>query len=374
MNPKYNPLFQPFQFPNGVEIKNRLVMAPMTTWSGNQDGSVSEAEIAYYRVRSQNLGIVMTAAAYVMPAGKGFAGQIGAHSDEMLPSLKQMASTIQEQGAKAILQIYHGGRMCPPTIVPNGQPVSASAIAAERSDAVVPREMTAAEIVETIKSFGAATRRAIEAGFDGVEIHGANTYLIQQFFSPHSNRRTDQWGGSVEKRMTFPLAITDEVINIVTQQAQRPFIVGYRFSPEEMENPGITMADTLQLIDALAEKKLDYLHVSTMNFWGGSMRDETDKKSRGMIVHERVGHKIPIIGVGSIKTADEALQVIETGIPLIAMGRELLMEPQWVAKVQQGQETQIRTTLSKSAQQELIIPDGLWQVIMTREGWLPVKN
>lgn len=374
MNPKYNPLFQPFQFPNGVEIKNRLVMAPMTTWSGNQDGSVSEAEIAYYRVRSQNLGIVMTAAAYVMPAGKGFAGQIGAHSDEMLPSLKQMASTIQEQGAKAILQIYHGGRMCPPTIVPNGQPVSASAIAAERPDAVVPREMTAAEIVETIKSFGAATRRAIEAGFDGVEIHGANTYLIQQFFSPHSNRRTDQWGGSVEKRMTFPLAITDEVINIVTQQAQRPFIVGYRFSPEEMENPGITMADTLQLIDALAEKKLDYLHVSTMNFWGGSMRDETDKKSRGMIVHERVGHKIPIIGVGSIKTADEALQVIETGIPLIAMGRELLMEPQWVAKVQQGQETQIRTTLSKSAQQELIIPDGLWQVIMTREGWLPVKN
>jgi 2,4-dienoyl-CoA reductase-like NADH-dependent reductase (Old Yellow Enzyme family) len=374
MNFKYNPLFQPFQFPNGMEIKNRLVMAPMTTWSGNQDGSVSEAEIAHYRARSQGLGIVMTAAAYVMPAGKGFAGQIGAHSDEMLPSLKQMASTIQEQGAKAILQIYHGGRMCPPTIVPNGQPVSASAIAAERPDAVVPREMTAAEIVETIKSFGAATRRAIEAGFDGVEIHGANTYLIQQFFSPHSNRRTDQWGGSVEKRMTFPLAITDEVINIVTQQAQRPFIVGYRFSPEETENPGITMADTLQLVDALAEKNLDYLHVSTMNFWSGSLRDEIDKKSRGVIVHERVGHKIPIIGVGSIKTADDALQAIETGIPLIAMGRELLIEPQWVAKVQQGQEAQIRTTLSKSAQQELIIPDGLWQVIMTREGWLPVNN
>jgi 2,4-dienoyl-CoA reductase-like NADH-dependent reductase (Old Yellow Enzyme family) len=234
--------------------------------------------------------------------------------------------------------------------------------------------MTAAEIVETIKSFGAATRRAIEAGFDGVEIHGANTYLIQQFFSPHSNRRTDQWGGSVEKRMTFPLAITDEVINIVTQQAQRPFIVGYRFSPEETENPGITMADTLQLVDALAEKNLDYLHVSTMNFWSGSLRDEIDKKSRGVIVHERVGHKIPIIGVGSIKTADDALQAIETGIPLIAMGRELLIEPQWVAKVQQGQEAQIRTTLSKSAQQELIIPDGLWQVIMTREGWLPVNN
>ena len=90
------------------------------------------------------------------------------------------------------------------------------------------------------------TRRAIEAGFDGVEIHGANTYLLQQFFSPHSNRRDDQWGGSLEKRMNFPLAIVDAVKQAVAKHAKAPFVVGYRISPEEGTNPGITLEDTLQ--------------------------------------------------------------------------------------------------------------------------------
>ena len=123
--------------------------------------------------------------------------------------------------------------------------------------------MTESEIQEIIRAFGESTRRAIEAGYDGIEIHGANGYLVQQFFSPHSNRRDDQWGGSVENRMKFPLAIVDEVQRVVAEHAKGPFIVGYRFSPEEPETPGITMADTLDLVDALADKNLDYLHVSS---------------------------------------------------------------------------------------------------------------
>jgi 2,4-dienoyl-CoA reductase-like NADH-dependent reductase (Old Yellow Enzyme family) len=372
MNQTYKPLFKPFNFPCGVQIKNRVLMAPMTTWSGNDDGTISEAEIAYYRVRAHGVGTVITAAAYVMPQGKGFPGQIGAHTDEMLFSLKRLATTIQAQGAKAILQIYHGGRQCPPEVLPDGQPVSASAVAAAQEGAIVPREMTADEIVQTIQAFGDATRRAIEAGFDGVELHGANTYLVQQFFSPHANRRTDKWGGSLEKRLTFPLALVEEAISTVAKHTQQPFIVGYRFSPEESHTPGITMDDTLQLVDALTEKKLDYLHVSTGNFWAGSSRDENDKKSRPLIVQARVGHRIPVIGVGSIRTPDDAMQAFETGVPLIALGRELIVEPDWIQKVQAAQENQIRTTLSKNEQKSLIIPDGLWQVIMERVGWFPV--
>jgi 2,4-dienoyl-CoA reductase-like NADH-dependent reductase (Old Yellow Enzyme family) len=373
MNSKYEPLFQSFTFSwSRMTIKNRLLMAPMTTWSGNLDGTVSDAEIAHYQKRSQGLGAVLTAAAYVMPQGQGFTGQIGAHSDEMMPSLKRMATTIQAQGAKALLQIYHGGRMSPPEVLPDKQPVSASAVAALHEGSTVPRELPGEEIPEIIRAFGQATRRAIEAGFDGVEIHGANSYLIQQFFSPHANRRNDKWGGSLGKRMTFLLALIDEVINTVIKHAKRPFMVGYRLSPEEIENPGITMADTLQLVDALVTKQLDYLHISTMNFWGGSLRDDQDKRPRVILIHERVGKQIPIIGVGSIHTPDEALQAFQTGIPLLALGRELLMEPDWVQKVQNGQEDQIRTTLSKDAQQELVLPDGLWQVLMTSKGWLPV--
>lgn len=376
MNPKYTSLWEPFRLPvSGIDLKNRIMMAPMTTWSGNHDGTVSDAEIEYYKKRSGGVGVVATACAYVQPEGKAFSGQIGVHSDDMLPSLTRIAQTIQQEGAKAILQIHHGGRMCPPGEVPDGQPVSASAIAAEREGAAVPRAMTGEEILATIKAYGNATRLAILAGFDGVEIHGANTYLIQQFFSPHSNRRTDEWGGTIEKRMKFPLAVVDEVLENVKQYATSPFAVGYRLSPEEMEEPGITIEDTFQLVDALAEKPMDYLHISTLDFWGGSMRDESDECSHTTLIQERVGNKIPVIGVGSLHTPDDVLKVVEEGnVPLVALGRELLMEPEWVQKAQNGSADKIRTTLSVHDQEELVIPDNLWHGLITRKGWLPVVD
>jgi len=376
MNPKYASLWEPFRLPvSGIELKNRIMMAPMTTWSGNIDGTVSDAEIDYYRKRSGGVGVVATACAFIMPEGKGFSGQIGVHSDEMLPSLKRMVETIQSEGSKAILQIYHGGRMCPPNEVPGGKTHSASAVAAEREGAAVPRAMTEEEILATIKAYGNATRLAILAGFDGVEIHGANTYLIQQFFSPHSNRRTDAWGGTLEKRMKFPMAVVDEVLQNVKQYAKSPFAVGYRLSPEEAEEPGITMEDTLKLVDALAEKPMDYLHISTANFWGGSMRDASDKQSRPLLIQERVGNKIPVIGVGSLHTPDDVLKVVEEGnLPLVALGRELLMEPEWVQKTQNGSADKIRTTLSVHDQDELVIPDNLWHGLISRKGWLPVVD
>jgi 2,4-dienoyl-CoA reductase-like NADH-dependent reductase (Old Yellow Enzyme family) len=365
-------LFAAFTLPNGVTLNNRLVMAPMTHWSSNPDGTVSEVELAYYRERNRGLGLIVSAAVYVQPDGMGFAGQFGVHDEAMLPGLRKLAATLQENGAKALLQLYHGGRMCPPELMPDGQVCSASAVPAERPGAPVPRAMTEAEIETLIANFAAATRRAIEAGFDGVEIHGANTYLLQQFFSPHSNRREDSWGGSLEKRMRLPLAVVDAVQDSARKHASRPFIIGYRFSPEETENPGITMEDTLQFADALAGKNLDYLHVSVMDFWQGSLRDKADSASRVLKVQERVGARVPIIGVGSIHTAEDARKALDSGVPLLALGRELLMEPRWAEKVQAGEA--VRVTLSRRAQAELKLPDGMWNVIMAMEGWLPVVD
>lgn len=372
MDEKFEPLFDSFSFPCGITLKNRLLMAPMTTWSSNEDSTISTAELDYYRERAQGIGAVITAAAYVSAEGQGFHHQIGAHHDDMLPSLQQLAKTIQSQGTKAILQIFHGGRMCPPELIGGQQPVSASAIAATRKGAATPREMSESEIDHLIIAFGEATRRAIAAGFDGVEIHGANTYLIQQFFSPHSNRRHDQWGGSVEQRMNFPLAIIDKVLETVSRYAKTPFIVGYRLSPEEVEEPGIKMSDTLQFVTALIQKPMDYLHVSVMNFWGGSMRDESDKISRTLLIQKQMAEKMPLIGVGSLRTADEALQALNTGVPLIALGRELITEPYWIQKVKDGEVQKIRTTISANTQKELIIPDGLWQMIINSPGWFPL--
>ena len=174
-----------------------------------------------------------------------------------------------------------------------------------------------------------------------------------------------------ERRMTFPLALVDEVMKTVAQWASKPFIVGYRLSPEESEVPGISIEDTLQFVEKLATKKLDYLHISAMNFWSGSSYNPNDKKPRALLIQEKIP-QLPIIGVGSLRTAEEVLKALETGIPLIALGRELLMEPDWIMKVRNGREDSIRTILPRSAQKELLLPDGLWQTIMNSPGWLPV--
>jgi 2,4-dienoyl-CoA reductase-like NADH-dependent reductase (Old Yellow Enzyme family) len=372
VNSKYQLLFEPLALRSGVQLKNRIVMAPLTNFSSNADGTVSDAEIDYYIRRAKGVGMVITACAYVTPNGKGFAGEFGADSDDMIPSLRRLATALKEQGTRAVLQIFHGGRMCPPELVPNGETVSASAIAAEQPGAVVPRALTDQEIEEMIRAFGETARRAIEAGFDGVEIHGANGYLIQQFFSPHSNRRDDRWGGSLEKRMTFPLRVIDEVKKVVAEHAKHPFLVGYRLSPEEAETPGITMADTLAFLDVLADKQLDYIHVSLMDFWSHPRRGVESTRSRIELIQERVGHLVPIIGVGSIRTPDDALKALQTGVPLIALGREIIIEPDWVEKIEQERETEIQTTVTQDDQARLVIPDPLWQAIMNTPGWFPV--
>ena len=374
MNSNYKNILSPFTFPvSGIEVANRIVMAPMTTFSGNDDGTTTDAEVAYYKERNQAAGLLITACAYVIRPGKGFHGQIGADTDELIPSLRRIAEALKANGNKAILQIYHGGRMSPPEELPDGQSVSASAVAAEREGAQVPREMTESEIEETITAYGEATRRAIAAGFDGVEIHGANTYLIQQFFSPHSNRRTDKWGGDLIKRMTFPLAVVDSVKRAAAL-AGRPFLVGYRISPEEMENPGITMEDTLYLAEALSHKELDYLHVSVMDFWAGSMRDKQDTAARAQLIAAKLGHILPVIGVGGFHTPEDAEKVLTIGIPLVAMGRELLMDPHWLTKVKENAVDKIETELDVNAQDLLKIPAPLWQGLVLRTGWMPLKK
>ncbi|MDC3418468.1 NADH-dependent flavin oxidoreductase [Aquibacillus salsiterrae] len=364
-------LLSSYTLPNGVELKNRMVMAPMTNFSSNPDGTVTDAEVNYYARRSAGVSMVVTACTNVTRNGQGFPGEFAAYSDDFIPSLTQLATAIKKQGAKAILQIFHGGRMCPPDLV-DGDVVSASAIPAEGDDKPIPRALSEKEVDDMIEAFGEATRRAIEAGYDGVEIHGANTYLIQQFFSPHSNRREDRFGGSLEKRMTFPLAIVEKVKNVIEKYAKESFIVGYRFSPEEPETPGITMDQTLAFVDKLSDQGVDYLHVSLQDFHSTPRRGVEDlDKTRIDYLLETINGRVPLIGVGSIYTAEDANSAFNTGVPLLALGRELIIDPDWVQKVTEGKEDTIVTTINKNNQEQLVIPDPLWNAIINTPGWFP---
>ncbi|GAF66638.1 NADH-dependent flavin oxidoreductase [Bacillus sp. TS-2] len=369
MQQKYKPLFETFTFPNGVDIKNRLVLAPMTHYSSNEDGTISEEELAYIKVRTKDFGTIITACANVTENGKAFYGQPGIFSDEMLPGLKKLAKTIQNEGAKAIIQIHHGGFQSPPELVPNRDVVSASSI----KEGV--RSLQHDEIKEIIKAFGDATKRAIDAGFDGVEIHGANGYLIQQFYSPHSNIREDQWGGTNENRMRFPLAIVDACQGIVEKYANKPFILGYRFSPEEPSTPGLTMTETFALVDSLANKPLDYLHISLAEALSAPHRGAAQTNlSRVELIRDVINERVPLIAVGSINTPDQALEVREKNIPLIAFGRELLIAPRWGQLVMNDQLEEIEYILQLKEKDKYQLPENLWKKIENREGWVPFER
>lgn len=357
-----NKYEQPYVFNNGLKLKNRFVMAPMTTQMSFYDGVITEDEKRYYHMRSKDLGAVITAAASVSSNGRGWDGQLEVSEDKHITGLSELASTIQVNDTKAILQLYHGGRMTHTSVLKGIQPVAPSAVKALRPNAEMPRELQEEEILKIIQDFREATARAIQAGFDGVEIHGANTYLVQQFFSPHSNRRTDQWGGSLTNRFRFIDRLVDEITEVVQEQAEEPFIVGYRFSPEEIETPGIRFDDTLFLIDQLVQKPLDYLHVSLGKWDQVSAHEDYQEKPIIAYLNEAINEQLPFISVGNIRTGADAEQALENS-DLVAVGRVLLADPNWASKVIAGKEDLIRYDVAKEDKAVLGLTNGVWQMM-----------
>lgn len=348
------------KFSRGLELKNRIVMAPMTTKMSFYDGVVTKDELDYYSLRSGELGAVITAAANVQEVGKGWEGELGAYDDKFIPGLSKLASVIKQSGTKAILQIFHGGRMTNSKVTRGKEVVSASAIPAERPGAETPKELRQEEILELIEAYKEATRRAMEAGFDGVELHGANTYLIQQFFSPHSNRREDEWGGSLEKRFKFIDELVDGVTELVDQSDRENFIVGYRFSPEEYEEPGIRFADTLYLVEQLANKPLDYLHISLNDYSRVSQSDDHQGKPMLAYIFEKIAGRVPLIGVGDVRSREDAEKVLEMA-NIAAVGRALLIDPNWTSKIMNNQEELVRKQVSHFDREKLGLTNGVWE-------------
>lgn len=352
-----------YRFANGLEVKNRIVMSPMTTMASFYNGMVTKEEIAYYALRAGGPGMIVTGVANVSESGKGFEGELSITRDEMIPGLSKLAKGIQKDGTKAILQIFHAGRKSTSKVLRGEQPVSASEIAASYpADSEVPRALTEKEILQIIEDFGEATRRAIVAGFDGVELHGANTYLLQQFYSENANQREDDWGGSRDKRLKFPLAVIEKVNQVVAKYSKGPFLVGYRISPEEIETPGIRLADSLYFVDQIKDK-ISYLHLSMGSYQRTSLNDKTDTRSLVSQFSEKTKGVVPLIGVGSVESPADAEAALADGADFVAIGRELIREPKWVQKAAAGEP--LRNTLSPFDLDELAIPGAMQEYLQT---------
>lgn len=318
---------------NDNQMKNRFVLAPMTTYSGNEDLTLSDEEEKYYKARGKEFGMVITAATAVSKHAQAFTNQISAMNDSYLPSLKRLAQAINCGGALAILQVHHGGRMNALGLYENQDIVSASAIKANRKNALTPRALKTEEVYQTIEDFRQAIILAIKAGFDGIELHGANTYLIQQFFSPHSNQRSDEFGGSLEKRMTFPAKLVDMALKVKEEFANEKFIVGYRLSPEELEEPGISLDDTKALVKLLSTKGIDYIHFSLGSYNQSSIRDKSNHQPIISILKPYNVGNVPLIGVGGIETKTQAQEALDLGFDLVAIGKAALSDVNVVSHI-----------------------------------------
>ena len=356
------PILNPLTLPNGAVLKNRLLMAPMTTCTGFYDGTVTSELVEYYRDRAGSIGTVIVECCFIDPKGPAFPGAIAIDSDNKISGLSKIADAIKSKGSKAILQIYHGGRMVEPELIGGRTPVAPSAIAAPREGATTPQALTGEEVEVMITKFGDAVNRAIKAGFDGVEIHGANTYLIQQFYSPNSNQRDDKWGGSRDNRARFPLEVLEITHKMAERFAAPSFIIGYRFSPEELEVPGIRWDDTLYLLEKLAARGLDYVHFSVGQLLRPSIVDRDDPTpliTKYLAQRSATLAKIPVIGVGGVVNKSDAETALEYGFDLVAVGKACIAYPDWADRIIKNDRLEL--FIDSTQREALNIPEPLWR-------------
>jgi NADPH2 dehydrogenase len=309
---------------SGLRLKNRIVMPPMANDLATTNGEVQEALIAHYTRRAAGVGLVIVEHSYIAKGGKLSSRQLGIYEDTLIKGLADLAQAIHAKGTPVCIQITHAGRRANRSIC-GSQPVAPSAIPESGSDEV-PRELEKHEIEGLVRLFGEAARRACKAGFDAVEIHGAHGFLLNQFASPLSNRRTDEYGGSFEKRIRFPREVVEEVKKTVGSD----FPLLYRLGTSDGQEGGVTISECQAFARKLVEVGINLVDVS-----GGLVGSRPEGlASQGYFLPQAEKIKetveVPVIGVGGIRDpgfADEAIR--QERVDLVAVGRAILTDPDW---------------------------------------------
>ncbi|MDF1701733.1 MAG: NADH:flavin oxidoreductase [Planctomycetota bacterium] len=316
-------ILESFTFPRtGHVVSNRLVLAAMTNKQSHADGSLSDEELAWLEARA-GFGIVTTCAAHVALDGQGWDGELGVHDDALMPGLRRLAVALTAAGTLSLVQIFHGGVRAPSRLT-GKQPWSASVFELDSPNFETPRAATEVDIQRAIVAFAIAARRCAQAGFDGVEIHGAHGYLVTQFLGTVTNTRRDAWGGDLAGRARFVRAIV-EAVRAATPEG---FLVGVRLSPEVPEQ-GVSLDEALQVARWLVEDGVDFLHVSNWDsFKPPAAHPESDKLLTTWF-REAVGPEVPVIATGGVWTPAQAQAVMEQGADLVGLARAAIGNARW---------------------------------------------
>jgi 2,4-dienoyl-CoA reductase-like NADH-dependent reductase (Old Yellow Enzyme family) len=321
----------------GLTLKNRLTMAPLYLGYAGQGGTVSDMLLEHYRLMAQS-GVAMVVvenATVDHPTGSGSNRTLRADTDDNLAGLEQLADAIQQAGARACLQINHAGRFAHATNVP----VAPSAV---KTFGRVPGELAEKEIDRIIGKYAAAAARAKSAGFDMVELHGGTGYLLAQFLSPRTNHRTDEYGGSLDNRQRFALAVLAKV-----KAAVGATPVGYRFLADEWMPDGLQLEESTQFAKRLAQSGIAYISVMGGTYESFSLPEIVERSRQEGYMLElaaaiRTNVDVPVVAAGRLATGPFAEQAIAHGkTDLIGLARVLWADPLWPQKVRQGREADI---------------------------------
>jgi len=332
-------LFSPVKI-GTVEIPNRFARSATHDFMAENDGSITERQVLLYKNLAQGeTGLIITGHAYVNPHGKASPFQIGVHEDSLIDGLRKITEAVHLYPSRIFLQLSHAGRQTKPKLC-NCNPLAPSAVY-EPIFKITPKGMDSDEIYQVIEDFIQASRRAKQAGFDGVQLHVAHGYLLSSFISPYTNRRKDKWGGTLSNR----LRIAVEIIKGIKGLLGKEFPVIVKLNSSDFLPSGLDIKESIQIAKKLEKEGIDGIEVSggmaeagEGSVWKGLRPEEEE----GYFVHNaakiRSAVSIPVFGLGGIRTFSVMEKFVKEGkADLISMSRPFIREPSLVKKFHQGE-------------------------------------
>jgi 2,4-dienoyl-CoA reductase-like NADH-dependent reductase (Old Yellow Enzyme family) len=315
-------LFEPLAFTRGPAMKNRFMLAPMTNCQSHEDGRLSDEELCWLAMRAEGgFGLTMTCASHVQAQGRGFPGQLGIFSDMHVEGLSRLAAAIKRNGSVAIAQLHHAGMRAPAALI-GSRPVCPSDDAETGA-----RALGLDEVVQLREDFIAAALRAERAGFDGVELHGAHGYVICQFLSAEANRRTDEYGGTLENRSRLLF----EILAGIRERCRSDLAVGVRLSPERF---GMQLAEVRSLAQQLMSGgAIDFLDMSLWDVCKEPQEEACRGRSLLSYFTELDRGPVRLAAAGKVMSGADARRCIEAGADFVVVGRAAILHHDFPARV-----------------------------------------
>lgn len=310
-------LFSEIKLKSNNIISNRLAVAPMTTTQSNADGTVSEQESQWLeRLAQDEYGLIITCAASISPTSIAFPNQLSIANESMMPGLSKLAERLSSYQSKTIVQLCHAGSRTLQHLTGESAHSASSYEMPDIKGFVPPEMLSTEQISGIINDFEQACKRVSDAGFDGVEFHGANGYLFTQFFSKMTNLRNDNFGGSLQNRARF----AREVVKACKKAVPDNFILGFRMSFENAGlETGLDIDENIEIVNWLAEDGIDYIHISHLFYDAKSVKYPNETALT--YLRKNINTDLPIICAGSIVNVEDAKKALDLGADIIAVGR-----------------------------------------------------